>query len=106
MVKNENLNAVALFKNALAGKLRVDQLVFFGSRAKGIFSPDSDFDLIVVSEDFEGIPPHKRAQLAYLEWLDERPAEILCFTPEEIKIRLKNPIRGIVAEAFATGITV
>lgn len=100
------MNVVARFKKALASKLFIDKLVLFGSRAKGVFSENSDFDLLIVSKDFEGVPLHKRALQAYLTWSDDRPAEILCFTPEEVKTRLRNPIRGVLREAFETGIVI
>ncbi len=43
-------NAIEAFKEALISRLseRVLKIVFFGSRMRGIFGPESDIDLLVV----------------------------------------------------------
>lgn len=104
--KTNNLKLVQAFKRILVGKGRtkIDQLILFGSRAKGTFSRYSDFDMILVSPDFEGVPWYKRATKLYLLWKEDYPIELLCYTPEEIA--RKKDVPGIVAEALRTGISV
>ena len=50
-------NVIEAFRRLLARKLQVDQLVLFGSRARGDAAPDSDMDILVIidtpTEDIE-----------------------------------------------------
>lgn len=83
-------------------KFKIDKAIFFGSRAKGDSLKDSDFDILLVSEDFKGIFLSKRISMMYEFWR-HYPLEIepLCYTPEEFN-KLKNQI-GIVREAVKHG---
>lgn len=66
----------------LGMRLTVDALVLFGSRARGDAFVDSDWDLAVVSSDFEGRDPLERG----LAVMDCRPpaAELVHLTPAEL----------------------
>ena len=50
-------NVIEAFRWLLARKLQIDQLVLFGSRARGDAAPDSDMDILVIidkpTEDIE-----------------------------------------------------
>ena len=50
-------NVIETFRKLLSKKLKVDQLVLFGSRARGDAAPDSDMDILVIinkpTEDIE-----------------------------------------------------
>jgi len=50
-------NVIEAFRRLLARKLQVDQIVLFGSRARGDAAPDSDMDILVIidkpTEDIE-----------------------------------------------------
>ena len=106
MGQNPNVGVVEKFKRKLSKKLDIEKLVLFGSRARQNFSDESDFDLLVISKDFEGVPWYLRGKDIYLEWRDSRPLEVLCFTPSEVKRKMEFPVRGIVAEAIETGVSV
>lgn len=106
MVQIENIRVVERFKKALAKVISIRQLVLFGSRAKGDFQSDSDFDVLVVSSDFEGMPVHLRAKKTYPIWSDERPVELLCYTPKEAERRAKSPVRNVVADALKEGVII
>ena len=84
-------------------KYKIERAVFFGSRARGEHLKDSDYDIILVSEDFRAIFFTKRSALMYEFWkywpID---IETLCYTPEEFEVK-KNQI-GIVSEALKEGI--
>lgn len=103
---NNNLKLVRTFKKILAGKggTKLERIILFGSRAKGTFGRYSDFDLMLISRDFEGVPWYKRAAKLYLFWKEDYPIELLCYTPEEIARKKDRP--GIVSEALKTGISV
>ncbi len=84
--------------------LRVDALILFGSRARGVADASSDYDLIVVSPDFEGIPFLRRSRL--LRPLRERGAfyDFLCYTPAEFE-KLSSEAT-VVRQAARTGVRV
>jgi len=44
-------NIVDVFKTLLNRKLKVSELVLFGSRARGDADPDSDLDVLVIVDD-------------------------------------------------------
>lgn len=104
--KKDNLKLVRAFKKVLTSKggTKIEQIILFGSRAKGTFGEYSDFDLMLVSRDFEGIPWYKRAAKLYLFWKEDYPIELLCYTPEEIARKRDKP--GIISEVLKTGIKV
>ncbi|MBN2251033.1 MAG: nucleotidyltransferase domain-containing protein [Candidatus Altiarchaeota archaeon] len=86
-------------------KYRIEKAIFFGSRARGDNFKNSDFDVILVSPDFEGISFSKRIALMYDFWR-HYPLEIepLCCTPEEFEVK-RNEI-GIVGEAVREGMII
>ena len=91
------------FLRKVKSKYRIDQAILFGSRARGEHLKNSDYDVILVSADFQGIFFTKRCALMYDFWR-HWPIEIepLCYTPEEFELK-KNQI-GIVSEAVKEGI--
>jgi len=84
-------------------KYRITQAVFFGSRARGDYLADSDYDIVLVSPDFEGVFFSQRSALMY-DFRQHWPLEIepLCYTPEEFE-KKKGQI-GIVSEAVKEGV--
>jgi len=93
------------FVRRVREKYEITQAIFFGSRARGDYLADSDYDVILVSPDFRGIFFSQRSALMYDYWthwpLDIEP---LCYTPEEFEAK-KQQI-GIVSEAVKEGINV
>jgi len=67
--------------------LRPDRVILFGSRARGDHRPDSDFDLLVVSRDFRGVPWVERPAMVLALWDLPFDLEALCLTPAEFKRR-------------------
>lgn len=84
-------------------KFNIQKAIFFGSRARGDYLKDSDYDIILVSPDFENIFFTKRIAQRYIFW-KHYPLEIepICYTPEEFKIKSKE--HGIVRQAIKEGI--
>ncbi len=95
---------VERLKTRIGEHLRVDELIWFGSRAAGNGNEWSDYDFIVVSPDFEGISFIDRGGLLFP--LRERGAsyDFLCYTPEEYA-RLKSQIT-MVREVSRTGVRI
>ena len=57
MGKRQTVDGVVeRLRTQLLQRLRVEALILFGSRAEGQADEWSDYDFIVVSRDFEGIP--------------------------------------------------
>ena len=68
----------------------------FGSRARGDYLDESDWDIMIVSPEFADIPFPDRATL-FLRKVPLRRVELLCYTEEEFQDRVGE--LGIVAEA-------
>jgi len=71
--------------------------LIFGSRAREDNFVTSDFDFVLVSEDFSGLPFVRRSARLYDLWHSSRDLEVLCYTPDEWR-KLKNN-RGILLNA-------
>ena len=102
-ISNKNLEIVKKFKKKI--NLAGSKFIFFGSRAKGNFHKESDFDIIVISDSFKNILWYKRAVDFQLNWDYDFSLEILCFTEDEFKKLQKNRW-GVVREAIKTGIEI
>ncbi len=91
------------FIERVRAKYEITQAILFGSRARGDYLADSDYDIVLVSPDFQGIFFSQRSALMYDFWthwpLDIEP---LCYTPEEFE-KKKTQI-GIVSEAVREGV--
>lgn len=92
------------FLEKVKNKYDIKEAIFFGSRARGDNFKNSDFDIILVSADFEGIFFSKRIANMYEFW-DHYPLDIepLCYTPDEFEKKKKEI--GIVSRAVKEGIS-
>lgn len=62
------------------------QVILFGSRTSKDALKESDYDICVISDKFEGIPLRERLQELYMMMLkDPFNADILALTPKEYK---------------------
>ncbi len=84
--------------------LDVQQLILFGSRARGDHFVTSDYDFVLVSPSFSAEPFTKRAAQLYRFWASNCDLEVLCYAPGEWE-RLKDR-RGILLNAQREGIRV
>jgi len=78
------------------------KIILFGSRARGDFLKESDYDIIVVSEKFRGIPFLRRMEDVYELWDGDESIDIICYTPEEFDKKRKQI--GIVSKAIEEGV--
>jgi len=74
----------------------------FGSRARGDALAESDLDLLVVSERFQGVPFVQRASTLLADLDLALPADVLCYTPEEFARKRRE--LGIVSLALKEGV--
>lgn len=77
-------------------------LIAFGSRVNGTARQDSDIDLIVVSDAFEGIPFLERTRRFNEQIPSHLRVDAWCYTAMEFE-RLRRQI-GIVADACREGV--
>ena len=65
--------------------LRISEAYLTGSYARGDWLDDSDVDLIIVSEAFEGMEPGQRYAAVKRRLRVRVPLEVLAYTPEEFR---------------------
>ena len=92
------------FKKEISQEIKVDKMIFFGSRMYGKPRRHSDIDIIVVSKKFNKLRFIKRSFELYKKWDLNYPVDILCYTPKEFN-SLKKQIT-IVREAVKRGIEI
>lgn len=76
------------YVRSLSREIRVQRAILFGSWARGDYLDDSDVDLIVLSDDFEGVPLEDRLVILQRHWNDERygrALEAFGYTQSEFK---------------------
>lgn len=61
------------------------KVYLFGSRARGDARPESDYDLIIVSRQFDKIPFVNRGGTIWKNSQVGIAADLVCYTPEEFK---------------------
>ena len=86
-------------KNALKKKIIVDRVTLFGSRAKGTFHSDSDYDIAVISPDFTEITFIERQQLVrplIRKVLGSVALDVACYTEQEYKKGIKAFLPSII----------
>ena len=64
-------------------ELQPSKVLFFGSRAQGIATEDSDIDVIIISEHFKDIPFIERMVKVLKLARFPKHVDYLCYTPEE-----------------------
>jgi predicted nucleotidyltransferase len=84
--------------------MSIEKIILFGSRARGDNFITSDFDFVVVSDDFQGISSAKRYSRLLELWSSPNDMEALCYTSEEWN-SIRNK-RGILLNAQKEGIII
>jgi uncharacterized protein len=81
---------------------RPQDIILFGSQARGEAHEWSDIDLIIVSDAFEEVKwPYRHRPFFKIMWRD-RSVDLICLTPEEFEKLLTWP--GVVSTANREGI--
>ena len=92
------------FINKLKEKFKPYKIILFGSRARGDYLEESDYDLIIVSDYFRGMPFLKRMKEVYELYDLDVNVDIIPLTKEEYKER-KDEI-SIVGKGIREGIVI
>ncbi len=86
-------------KKTLGVHITIKKIALFGSRAKGTFHTHSDYDIAVVSPDFEGMSFFKRQQFIrplVRKVLGPVPLDVACYTEEEYEKGKKAFLPSII----------
>ena len=86
-------------KRILEKKIMVDRVTLFGSRAKGTFHGDSDYDLAVISPDFKRMSFLERQQLVrplVRKVLGNVALDVACYTEQEYERGKKAFLPSII----------
>lgn len=85
MDKKTVLAIISDFRKSLeSAGIKPGKILLYGSYASGNFRPDSDIDLIVISEDFEGKGYWQRIDLLSAAIYEVfQPIEAIAMTPQE-----------------------
>jgi len=75
--------AFSRFVGEVKRRYRPVLILLFGSRARGEALKNSDYDLLVVSSQFEGVPLTDRMTDIYKMWSLREGLDCLCLSPEE-----------------------
>ena len=80
--------------------------VVFGSRIRGTATEASDIDVLLVSDDFVGVPGHRRPAPILERWEHARygAIDVLCYTPEEYREFRERDERTLPDRALAEGV--
>ncbi len=93
---------VRKFLAKLKKAFRVEKVILFGSRARGDYLKDSDYDFVIVSKDFDGVHFLDRMKEVVKRCDAFFNADFLCYTPEEFE-KKKRQI-GTVGYAVKEGL--
>lgn len=104
MVQKNDLKILREFKKKLSKRIPLKKIILFGSRATGKTHEWSDFDIIIVSDEFKGIISYKRCPNLYNDWDYDYPVDFLCYTSKEFNKLKKRPT--IVKNAVEEGIEI
>ena len=97
----ETIKITKKFASKIRKKFDVKKIVLFGSRASGENFIESDFDFIIVSNDFYGTGFMERMSDVLKFWGEKFDVDALCYTLEEFERKKKF---GIVKNALKGGV--
>ncbi len=99
-----NLRQITPFLQSVRKKFNPQQMILFGSRARGEALKFSDYDLLIISSAFSKYNFYQRMVEVY--HLQKVPVaiEVICLTPAEFKAR-RNSL-GIIQEAVREGVDI
>ena len=95
--KGIRIRDIEHLKELLCGSpVAIKTAFLFGSRARGDYLEESDWDIMIISPEFANISFPDRATI-FLRKIPLRRVELLCYTEKEFEDRIGEI--GIVAEA-------
>lgn len=101
MAANGNHETIQKFIDAVQREFAPQEIILFGSRARGDHWKPSDYDFIVVSTKFSGVHWIDRMVAVQRLWDQPEDVDVLPYTPEEFE-KKKNEL-GVVRVAVREG---
>lgn len=106
MDQRKLFEVINFFKKQLERRIHVSKLILFGSQSSGHSTNESDIDLIIVSEDFQGKNIFERAELTKEAEVNtikkfSVPLDVLDMTPQQLEDQ-----RSLKSMYARTGISV
>ncbi len=98
------IKEIKSFIRSLSKEITIKEVILFGSRARGDEEDESDIDLMIISDDFEGVGYFKRMYIMYRYWKARIPIDFMCYTSKEFNA-LKQRV-SIVSVALQEGISI
>lgn len=86
-------------KKELKKKIGVEKMYLYGSRAKGTYTRDSDYDIAIISLDFSTMSFSERQKLVrplIRKVLGTVSLDVTCYTPEEYRRGKKAFLPSII----------
>jgi len=93
--------AIQMMVERLVDRFDPDQIILFGSQARGTAGPGSDVDLLVIMP-VTGSKREKRVEMRVALHDIAAPKDILLATPEEV-LRYKDVVGAIIRPALREG---
>ncbi len=85
MVKSKVVDAIGFFERCLKDKgVKVTKIILFGSQVGGKTTKESDVDIVIISDDFQGMNIFERARLT-------KEAEIMTLKKFMMPLDIINP---------------
>jgi len=104
MGEGEDLSRkLARLVDDLAERLSLSSVILIGSRSRGEELESSDADLVVVSNDFEGMPLLNRMRLVGENWMPPPSLEVFPHTEREV-VERSNTLTLHILEALDRGV--
>lgn len=103
--KNKDISEMRLIQEAAektAQILKDAIIILFGSRSNGNIADTSDWDLLVIAEDFSSIRWLDRWESCKPLWQLRLPLDVICLTPAETLKAVNNGNPG-VCDALTMG---
>ena len=72
--------------------IRVEQVLLFGSYARGDYAESSDIDLIIVSDDWANTSLNERLSILYRIWDKPLDATFIPVTREELEAKIETSV--------------
>jgi len=95
---------VALIRDIIVQEYHPDKVILFGSHARGNAEPESDIDILVVSDREKGLPRYKRGiEIRKKLTKIHAPFDLLFYTHEELA-RFSNVRQSFCAAIQREGI--
>lgn len=93
-----------LYVKKIKKKYKPEKFILFGSRAKGNSNIYSDYDMLIVSKNFEQTHWLDRISTLAKDWNSNKDLHIIPYTPKEFKKKLLQTC--IIQQAIKEGIEI